>query len=309
MDYKPSKPDRSLRPIRFFNLIFILFFLTGCSLPGTRPPTPFPEGYLPTVVALTAAALPSRTPLAPTFTATPPPTSSSTPSPTATFPPTSAPSLPLPAIRVLSPGEMSKIVSPIILKSYIRPGADGEISVELLGEDGRLLARDLFYRHTVLVEGAYVKLEIPFETRATAEIGRLQISTKDKFGRPQEIFSLRLLLLSVGENNLNPNSTAYPRAVFFYPEAEEEIFGGFLPIIGEIQAYNDNPVILELVDEEGKTLGLRTLSLTAGNRERFETSITYEVDEQVSARLIIRQADEGFEGRVYLHSQIVILNP
>ena len=288
---------------------FIFLFLTGCNLTGTRPPTPFPEGYLPTVVALTAAALPSRTPIAPTSTETRTPTPSATPSPTATFPPTSAPSLPLPAIHVLSPGEMSKVISPIILKSYIRPGAGGEISVELLGEDGRLLARDLFYRNTVLVEGAYVKLEIPFETRAAAEIGRLQISTKDEFGRPLEIFSLRLLLLSVGVNDINRSATAYPRAVFFYPEAEEEIYGGFLPVIGEMQAYNDNPVILELVDEDGKTLGLRTLILEAGSRESFETSIEYEVDEQVSARLIIRQADEGFEGRVYLHSQIVILNP
>ncbi|HIE24816.1 MAG TPA: hypothetical protein EYP74_02325 [Anaerolineales bacterium] len=204
---------------------------------------------------------------------------------------------------------MSKVVSPIILKSYVRPGADGEIKVELLGEDGRLLARDIFYRNTVLVEGAYIKLKIPFETRAAAEIGRLQISTQDEFGRPKEIFSIRLLLLSVGKNDLNKSSTQYPRAVFFYPDAEEEIFGGTLPIIGEMQAYNDNNVILELIDEEGKTLGLRTLNLTAGERERFETSIKYQVEDQVSARLIIRQADEGFEGRVFLHSQIVILNP
>ncbi len=291
------------------SIIFILFFLTSCSSADTRASTPFPDGYVPTAVALTKAALPSTTPLPLTATITPTSTASVTPSPTATFPPTSAPSLPLPAIRILAPGEMSKVVSPIVLKSYVRPGADGEIKVELLGEDGRLLARDLFYRNTVLVEGAYIKLEIPFETRAAAEVGRLEISTQDEFGRPKETFSTRLLLLSVGKNDLNKNSTQYPRAVFFYPDIEEEIYGGTLPVMGEMQAYNDNIVVLELIDEEGKTLGLRTLNLPAGERERFETSIEYEVEEQVSARLTIRQADEGFEGRVFLHSQIVILNP
>jgi len=113
----------------------------------------------------------------------------------------------------------------------------------------------------------------------------------------------------VGNNDINRSDTEYPRSIFFFPEAEEEIFGGILPVIGEIQPYNDNPVILELLDEEGKTLGLRTLFLTAGERESFETSIEYKVEEQVSARLILRQSDDKFNGAVYLHSQIVILNP
>ncbi|MBT3321833.1 MAG: hypothetical protein HN392_06070 [Anaerolineae bacterium] len=311
MDFKHFKPDRFGKSVRFFNLIFILFFLAGCKNTGALPPTPFPDGYLPTVVALTAAALPSPTlaTQAPTATLTSTSTPSPIPSITSTLPPTSAPSLPLPAVRILSPGEMSKVISPIVLKSYIRPGADGKITVELLGEDGRLLARDIFYQYTIFTEGTYVKLEIPFETRAAAEIGRLQISTEDDLGRPLEIFSTRLLLLSIGKDDLNRGNNAYPRAVFFYPKAEAEISDGILPVIGEMQAYNDTPVIIELLDEDGKTLGLRTLSLPAGIREKFETTIEYKVSEPVSARLVIRQADKGFEGRVYLHSQIVILNP
>ena len=51
------------------------------------------------------------------------------------------------------------------------------------------------------------------------------------------------------------------------------------------------------------------MNLEAGSREKFETTLEYDVDEQVYARLVIRQADEGFEGRVFLHSQVVLLNP
>jgi len=301
--------------MRKITLLFTILSLVGCNRAGTLPPTPIPEEYLPTAVALTAEAIIEAMPteVVPTSSITPTNTPSLTftplPAPTATHTPTPGPVAPSPEIQILAPGPMSKVTSPIILKSYIRPGANGKIQVELLGEDGRLLARDLFYRESVLVEGAYVRLEIPFETRAAAELGRLQISTKDEFGRPLEITSVHLLLLSLGDANITPGDSPYARSAIFYPKKKDVILGGTLPIIGEIQAFNDLPVILELLDEEGKTLGLRTLSLTAGSREIFETSITYKVDEQTPARLLIRQADKRFEGNVYLHSQEVILNP
>ncbi len=293
-------------------IFLVILLLNGCSKRiGERPPTPFPADYLPTAVALTAASLPSPTPALATQTATlaPTATASPTPSPAATRAPTEIPDIPLPAIRVLSPGPMSKVLSPIILKTYVQPGADGKILTELIGEDGRLLASDLFRRETILAEGAYIKKEIPFETRAAAELGRLQISTKDEFDRPLEIYSIHLLLLSDGKYDINRSDTAYPRAVFYSPEAEEEIFGGILYISGEYQSYNNLPVILELLDEDGKVLGLRNLSIPAGNREIFETTINYKVNKPISARLILRQADEKFGGRIFLHSQALLLNP
>ncbi|MBT3314361.1 MAG: lipoprotein [Anaerolineae bacterium] len=293
------------------SLLLALLFLTGCNRAGVSPSTPLPENHVYTVVAETMAALPSSTPapllpiatVAPTNTPTLPPTTAPTSVSTA------LPEAPRPAIQVLSPGTLSKVVSPIVLKSYIRPGANGLIQVELLGEDGRLLAREILRRESVLAEGAYVSIEIPFETRAAAELGRLQISTKDDLDRPLETESVHLLLLSVGSNDLNPGMSPYARAAFFYPTSKTEIFGGTLPIIGEMQAYNDNPVVLDLLNDEGKTLGTRTLSLAAGSREEFETTIEYDVDEQVEARLVIRQADEKFEGSIYLHSQAVVINP
>ena len=301
--------------IRKITLLLTSLFLVGCNRTGSLPSTPIPEDHLPTVVALTAAAIIKAMPTeaVPTSSITPTtipsPTFTPLPVSTASYTPTPGPVAPSPEIQILAPGPMSKITSPLILKSYIRPGANGKIQVELLGEDGRLLARDLFYRESILVEGAYVRLEIPFETRAAAEIGRLQISTKDEFGRPLEITSVHVLLLSIGENDINPGDSPYARSVIFYPKKKDIVFGGTLPLIGEIQAFNELPVILELLDEEGKTLGLRTLSLTAGSREIFETMITYKVEEQTSARLIIRQADKRFEGNVYLHSQEVMLDP
>ena len=297
--------------MRRIAFLLAIFFITGCERAGTPPSTPIPENYVLTVVAETMAALPSPTLAEATSLPTLAPTSTPSPSPISatSISATALPEAPRPAIQILSPGEMSKVVSPIILRGYVHPGAKGMIQIELLGEDGRLLFRKTLYRESLSSKGAYISLEIPFETRAAAEIGRVQISTKDKFGRPLEAKSIHLLLLSMGKNDINPSDSVYARAVFFSPDPEEEIYGGILSIAGEMQSYNDNIVVLELLDEKGKTLGTRTLLLTAGSREYFETTIRYKVREQVEARLLIRQADENFEGRVYIHSQIVMLNP
>lgn len=204
---------------------------------------------------------------------------------------------------------MSKVVSPIVLKAYVRPGADGNIRVELLGEDGRLLARNLFRKPTVNTEGAYVNLKIPFEVRAAAELGRLQIITEDEYGRPQDISTVHLLLLSVGDNELNAPDPPYARTVIYHPETETLIYGGTITINGEIQPYNENQIIIEVQDEEGKTLGNRVLSLDGVSRQSFSTTINYKVSEQTSARLIVRQADERISGLIYLFSQELVLSP
>jgi hypothetical protein len=270
-----------------------------------------PADYLPTAVALTAAALPSSTPAeaSPTATLTPSPTASVTPTPRPTATLTPRPEVPNAAIRILSPGPMSKVISPIVLKGYIRPGANGKILVELLGEDGRLLARDLFRKVTINTEGAYVNIKIPFEVRAAAELGRLQIITKDEFGRLMEIRTTPLLLLSVGENEISAASPEYARTVIYQPDGQTPVYGGTLIVSGEMQPFNETPVIVELLDEEGKTLGLRVLSLNGLDRQSFSTTISYKVSQQTAARLLIRQADERIGGLVYLHSEAVLVNP
>ena len=296
-------------------LIFIFLFLSGCNGITDAGPTPLPEDYLPTVVALTADALSSSQPataipteiIPPTF--TPVPTITPSPTPVPTLTPTARPEIPLPSIRILAPGPLSKVVSPIALRGYVQPGADNRYQIELLGEDGRLLFREVRRHQVYLNEGVYTSINIAFETRAAAELGRLQISTLDEFGRPLETSSVHLLLSSQGGNDINIGDGEYARAHFFYPRSGQSVKGGVLPVLGEFQPFNDNQVTFELLSEEGKTLGLRVINMEAGVRASFETTIPYDVDEETSARLIIRQADEKFTGQVFIHSQIVILTP
>jgi len=171
-----------------------------------------------------------------------------------------------------------------------------------------LLSRTL---RTVLntTEGAFVSLKIPFETRAAAELGRITVSTLDNDGRIQALNSVRLLLLSAGVNVLNPPGNPSEPVGLFKPKGEESASDGVVNVKGDIWPFSLRPVILELVSPEGKSIGLRILTLDTMNPQLFETTLPYKVTEPLTARLTIRQDDDRMPGLFYVYSQVVLLNP
>jgi hypothetical protein len=295
-------------------LITMTGWLAGCVLPGSSPvPTPYPPDYLPTVVALTGQAafqtsqaltpviLPTDTP-EPTFTAV-----SSTPAPTLTFTP--QPNIPLAQIQFLSPGPMSKIVSPIQLQLLIVSGESEVIQVDLFGEDGRLLSRtiDRVNRH---LTGVYATYKIPFEIRAAAETALLQISTKDDFGRMQSLNSLRLVLLSSGVTEETPAvNFIYERAVIYTPENKASAIHGDLVVEGRFWPFNQQLVFLELILPDRTTSAVRVLTLSGTDTQEFSTTLPYRVTETTEARLTIRQMDPVLGTPIYVYTQEITLNP
>jgi len=315
-----------LRRINYFTMKFrflfaaLLGFIAGCA-PLASPsansiPTPYPPEYLPTVIALTASAAniygtETAAALTPTdFPAEAPATRSAslTPSPEPTATRTSIPGHKLAAIQFLSPGPMSKVISPIQFRANVISGESQKVQVELFGEDGRLLSRTL---RNVLntTEGAFVSLKIPFETRAAAELGRITVSTLDNAGRIQALNSVRILLLSAGVNEINPPGNPSEPIGMFKPVAEESASDGVLNVKGDIWPFSLQPVILELVSPEGKSIGLRILTLDTMTPQLFETTLPYKVTEPLTARLTIRQDDDRMPGLFYVYSQVVLLNP
>lgn len=292
----------------------LLGFLAGCTSPDSNPvSTPYPPEYLPTVIALTAesagvsatgtfiASNPVELP-----TLTPEPTV--TPEPMPTFTPTSIPEHSIAAIQFLSPGPMSKVVSPILLRMNIKIGESESMQVDLYGEDGRLLSRTL-KRVPTSNEGIYQAIRIPFEMRAVGEVGRITVSSLDKSGRIQVLNSVRVLLLSAGEGEITtPGNPSEPVRVFS-PFRTESASDGILNVRGDIWPFNLQPIILELVTPDGKSIGLRILTVDNINPQLFETTIPYKVSEPTLARLTIRQDDERINGLFYVYSQEVLLNP
>jgi hypothetical protein len=304
-------------------LASLLGLLVGCSSlasPTSSPvPTPYPPEYLPTVIMLTAEAAnvsATATSLAlmpviePTETREPTdtPFPSDTPTPKPTGSATAIPEHALSAVQFISPGPMSKLVSPIQFRANVISGESQKVQVELFGEDGRLLSSTL---RKVLntSEGAFVSFKIPFETRAAAELGRITVSTLDNQGRVQALNSVRVFLLSRGVNEINPPGNPSEPVGVRSPVDKEAVSGGVLSVHGDIWPFSLKPVIFELISPDGKSLGLRIFTLDNINPQMFNTTIPYKVSAPTSARLTIRQDDDRMSGLFYVYSQVVLLNP
>jgi hypothetical protein len=146
--------------------------------------------------------------------------------------------------------------------------------------------------------------------RAAAEVGLITISTKDDFGRLQAQLGMRVLLLSLGAEEITPEGDSSERVVFYSPPREDAVVqGGILNVEGRMLPFNDQPVILELIDPAGKTVGLRLLDFTGVDEQLFSTTLPYKVSEPTQARLILRQDDDRLDGYIYLYSQEITLNP
>lgn len=295
-------------------LASLLGLLAGCASPASAIPTPYPPEYLPTVVALTAqaasdsatatfaASIPTESPTdipEPTFTFTPAPT----------YTPTAIPGHRLAAIQIQAPGAMSKVVSPINLRINVIAGASKRVQIDLYGEDGRLLARTLKRNVPTSRDGILQTARIDFEIPGAAEVGRITISTYDKEGRIQSLNSVRVLLLSSGVNEINPAGNPAEPVGVVEPLVEDAVSGGVLTVRGDVWPFNLQPVVLELIDPEGKSIGLRLLAIETLNPQKFDTTIPYKVTEPTLARLILRQDDDRMPGLFYLYSQEVLLNP
>ena len=295
-------------------LASFLVLLVGCAAPVTSPlPTAYPPDYLPTVIALTAGAADTigtdvALALTPTVTATEIPQPTLSPTPRPTFTQTTIPGHDPAAIQIFAPGPMSKVVSPITLRMHLIAADSGKAQIDLYGEDGRLLTRNL-KRVPPGGKGVDQQIKVPFEIRAAAEVGRLTVSTLDKAGRIQSLNSVRLLLLSSGTNEITPPGNPSEPVGVFSPQAEDSITGGVVNLNGDIWPFNLNPVVLELIDAQGKSMGVRILTINQLNPQLFETTLPYKVSAPTPARLTIRQDDDRINGLFYVYSQEVLLNP
>jgi hypothetical protein len=302
-----------MKPSRLFILLVSFWTLSGCGPSGVSYPTPIPPEVLPTAIAQTAEAA-NATMFASTPSVTPtltlvPPTPTLTPVPTITFTPTGIPPAPEARIRIEAPGEMSLLVSPFQLRLYVVAGETGIVQVALYDEDGDRLYRNTFPILSVPPTAGYVSMKIPFEIVHTAELARLEVSTKDRAGRVEALTSIHLTLLQVGLNQVNQPAPPFERAAIYIPEPEAEVSGGILLVEGAMWPLNDNIVILELRDERGKILMERQLALTGDTYVPFSTTLPYTVYEPTRARLSIHQMDDRFDALVYLYSLLITLNP
>jgi hypothetical protein len=232
--------------------------------------------------------------------------------PTPTFTPSNTPTLDPSRVilRFAGLGPMSKLSSPFNLVFYIQREYTGTTRIEIIGEDGREIYRKVF-RTFPQSSPSRVAEEIRFDIPAAGEVARIQISTQDEFGRIMALNSVRVLLMSVGDNQFTPAYEAVERVVLRFPRLDAEGTGGELRVVGMIRPFNNGPVILELVDQRGAVVGSRLLYFDASLNEfqHFESSIPYRVAEDTPVRIVLRQSDDRIPGPAYLYSHQILLKP
>lgn len=304
-------------------LIFasLLTLLSACSQSIESTPTAFPSDHLPTSVALTgqavfatADALTQIVP--PTLTSVPAELSTPLaefPSPTPTF---AAGFIEFAQIHFLTPGPASSLISPINLQMELVSGESEVVQVDLLGEDGRVLYRDL-EKVTRNVKGIFRRFELRFEIRAVSEAGYIRVSSKDDFGRIQALNTMPVLLYSLGTAQINPpGNMVYERIMIEGMEEKANFYGGEVSLKGRIWPFNDQPMIVELILPNRSPISSRILSFNGIDTQSFETTLPYKVTQSTRARLTFRQdnpllsvTDSELQKYMYVYSIEIMLNP
>lgn len=327
---------------------FFLISGAGCQLlPELEEvPTLIPEEHLPTAIALTAEALTLPTPTfqpagqggggAPgdlpesVLMPSPTPEPSRTPAPSLTpteFPPTPTPTyilskpaeiklpdkIPYGEIQILNPGPLSKVVSPIQVHAYLNPGEDDRVRVALYGEDGRLLVRHVLSYSAPPSYKVHLKVDLEYEISGAAEAGRLEISTRDEYGRTDALATTDLILLSEGQADINPPLDLYEDIIVQHPVPSALIQDGEIIVQGFTRRYPGEQLLVELVNFRGgivgsKVIGVSREELAEGYRF-FMGEIPYQVSTPSWIRVQVTARDGAMSGTQHVSSVRVLVSP
>ncbi len=275
---------------------------TATNSPATQAATPEPSSS-PT------AGQPT-----PTITLAPLPVLQATGVVSAPFGATDTPAPPIPdaRIQIYQLGELSKVISPINVSLRLTCGDGKVVRIELHGEDGRLLARDVRQYERVPWDAARIGMNLDFEINAAAELGRLVISAEDSFGRLIEVNSMNLILLSHGLTELNPPSGLQQRIIIQDPQEKTLVQGGKLIISGRARPETSQPLRVMLVAEDGRILGQRLAGVTVivpGDYGTFLAEVPYTITDVTPALLTVFEEGGTVSEVSFLTSLKVILAP
>lgn len=222
------------------------------------------------------------------------------------------PTLPRVYLSFLRPGPLSKLVSPILLEAAAHTGANGDIRVELIGEDGQVILRKIQQVSTQAGQQFFLSTNVEFEISTVSEVARLQISVDDEFHRPVALASVDIILLSIGENDRNPVNDGAEPFIIRQPKPDQVISGGKVTVEGMARPFTKQPLQLELITEQGAVVGVKQVFLTPsldGKYVPFSVVIPYSVTQARGVRLVIHQDGEHIPGVIALNSLTLFLKP
>jgi hypothetical protein len=326
---------------RFTILVLILLssLLVSCSnLPATPVPTLYPTEHIPTVIAMTLEAqgidlnsgeqnpasqteITSPTPSPqPTQTSSSTPTQAqSTPEPESTPIPSPIDQTPIPTgvipisiNQILSPGPDSKVLSPFMMRAAVKPGDDSVVRIELYGQEGQLLMREVRTFQSLELPWLTLVSEITYGINSAAELGRLQVSIEDQFGRLKSVSSTNLVLQSMGNLDLNQPIDELDDMVLESPRANLLIQDGTMRVAGFARLRSSQPLRIEIITSDGKIVGTRQVAVDPPDESQygsFAIDVPYNITSTNRVRVQVWEPGILIPGIINLSSVEVLLSP
>jgi hypothetical protein len=261
--------------------------------------------------------LPSPTPVEVTDTPTEAPTLLPT-QPVLTLPavladtPTPFPQAQQARVQIFRLGELSKVVSPLVATARLTSRWGKVVRFDLHGEDGRLLARQLRVYNDLPWHVATLTMSLDFEISVAAELGRLVVSVEDAFGRMMDVNSVNVLLMSSGTTEYNPPGALYEAIVIQDPQPKALIVGGVAYVSGIAKPFEEQPLKVVLIAEDGRVLGQRLAGVQIpipGGYGVFFADVAYSVTEMTPALLVVFESGGLLSEYAHLTSIEVVLAP
>ena len=237
---------------------------------------------------------------------------------TKTFTPTltvtNTPTPPFAYLQIKKPGEDSFVVSPINIEAMINPGDDGLLRVDLIGENGRIIAHQELDYNYAIGNRFWTSPKLYYTIDSVAELGRLELSVYDAYSRIIALSTVDLFLQSMGRYEINDAVNLHEPFVIRYPYNNLVVDGGIVYVNGLARPFNDNPIIFELIDESRTVIGSweQIIPQPEGDLSHtpFTVQIPYIVNVTTPVRLTIRQeSDSTIPGNLAITSMQLILEP
>lgn len=184
--------------------------------------------------------------------------------------------------------------------------------MELHGEDGRLLARQVRVYDRLPWDVIDLTSDLDFEILPESELGRLVISLEDEHGRIMDLNSLDLILLSKGRAKLAPASSLQQAIIIQQPAANSLVTGGVVLVSGLARPGSDQPLRVALIAEDGRVLGQRLAGVepgAPGEYRAFSAEVPYFVSQAVPVMLAVYEEGGYISNLLHLTSIEIIISP
>ena len=214
---------------------------------------------------------------------------------------------------ILQPGNDARLVSPMNLKLLTKPGEDGQIRIELIGHDNRMIFRRLLDYPDFVGKTLVIEQEIPFEVRAD-EKARLQVILEDRKGKVNFLTSVQLTLLKIKGSETAGDSPVNPRIKIEMPEPGSSVKGSELVVKAGYKPINDTPVVVEVLASDWHTLTSKILKITIPADQTAYTPIEVKLPVKTSSKLpvtirIRQESNNLINGSVFMWSEKATLTP